>query len=80
MHLNLMNRRPQNVEVNDCMAIHINFNRKVESLLENKVDIYIYDLDYAEFNGKKDANDLGASRLRKLTMRRKSLLSEVMIL
>ena len=55
-----------------------NFNRKVESLLENKVDIY--ELDYREFNGMKDSNELGASRLRKLAMRRKSLLSEVMIL
>lgn len=42
------------------------FNSKVERLLSGKVELY--KIDYSQFNGKKDANDLGVTALRNIRM------------
>lgn len=53
------------------------FNDIVAKHLKDKVELF--DLDYAEFGGKKDANDLGASKLSRLSTTRRSSLSNIRI-
>ncbi|MED4172615.1 toprim domain-containing protein [Halalkalibacterium halodurans] len=47
------------------------FNRRVERLLGDYV--YLRHIDYAGFRGCKDANELGASRLREIKRNRRSI-------